>query len=122
MEGFFRTTDEPYPPRVALTLYTSPNQSAFGDRCWGFHTVRGGIDFAEHCFRPRGVGVVEIRRASRSSHGILSCAGGAGSTRPSQSAIGQRGWDAHILRGGAALRDSRFHPRRVGVVVLQRDF
>ena len=34
----------PCRPRVALTLFSSPSQSAIGRRGWGFHTVRGGSD------------------------------------------------------------------------------
>ena len=40
----------PYPPRVALALQTPG---------WGFHTVLGGIDPGDHCFRPRFAGVVD---------------------------------------------------------------
>ena len=49
--------------RGALWLpCTSPNQPPIGQRCWGFHLARGGVDPGEHRFRIRGVGVVEIRR------------------------------------------------------------
>ena len=34
----------PYPPRVALAPCMSPNQSAIGQRRWGFYTVRDGVD------------------------------------------------------------------------------
>ena len=47
----------PYPPRDALALCTSPNLSAIGQRRWGFHTVRGGVDSGEYRFRSWGVEV-----------------------------------------------------------------
>ena len=40
-----------FPPRVALALQTPG---------WEFHTVRGGIDPGDRCFRPWFVGVVEV--------------------------------------------------------------
>ena len=49
-------------PRVALALFSSPNQSAIGLRGWGFHTVRGGFDSGDHRFRPRVVGIVDVWR------------------------------------------------------------
>ena len=39
---------------------TSPSHSAISQWCWGFHTVRGGVDPGGHRFRPRFVGVVEV--------------------------------------------------------------
>ena len=39
---------------------TIPSQSAIGQWDWGFHTVRGGFDPGDHCFRPRAVGVVKV--------------------------------------------------------------
>ena len=70
----FRSGDGIYPPRVRrdfdidcwikgkLSLRAdsmSPNQSAISQWSWGFHTVRGGIDQRNYCFRFRVVGVVE---------------------------------------------------------------
>ena len=49
-----------YCPQVALTLRSSPIQSAIGRWGCGFHTVRGGVDPEGHRFRPRFVGVVDI--------------------------------------------------------------
>ena len=40
-----------YPPRVALALRTPG---------WGFYTVRGGIDPADHRFLTPFVGVVDV--------------------------------------------------------------
>ena len=40
--------------------HMSPSQSAITQWGWGFHTLRGGIDPDDLCFRPRNVGVVEI--------------------------------------------------------------
>ena len=96
----------PYPPRVAQALCPSPNHSAIGQRRWDFHTVRGGVYPGENRFHLRGVGVEEIRRDLRSGHGALSFPGGAGSTRSSQSAIGQRDWGFHIMRGGRVCSDT----------------
>ena len=39
---------------------TIPRQSAIGQWDWGFHTVRGGVDPGDHCFRPQVVGVVKV--------------------------------------------------------------
>ena len=41
-------------------LSTIPSQSAIGQWDWGFHTVRGGVDPGDHCFRPQVVGVVKV--------------------------------------------------------------
>ena len=41
---------------------TGSGQSALGQLSWCFHIVRGGADPGELDFRPRGVGVVVIRR------------------------------------------------------------
>ena len=49
-----------YPPRDALALCTSPNQSAVGRWGWGFHTMWGGFDPGDRRFRPRVVGVVKV--------------------------------------------------------------
>ena len=53
--------------------------------------------------------------------GVLCSPGGAGSTRSSQSAIGQRHWSFHVVRGGVDQGDSRFHPWSVGAAVIRRD-
>ena len=63
-----------------------------------FHTVRGGIDPGNHCFRPRCV--VDVRNDFSFGDVIFSSPGGAGSTDPSQSAISQWGWGFHTVRGG----------------------
>ena len=42
----------PCRPRVALSLFSSPSQSAIGRRGWGFHTVRGGFDRGITVFVP----------------------------------------------------------------------
>ena len=52
----------PCPPRVALAIRTSD---------WGFHTVQGVIDPGGHRFRPRFVGVVDMRKGFWSRDGIL---------------------------------------------------
>ena len=49
----------PYPPRGALALCTSRNQSAIGQWGWCFHTVRGSFDPGDHRFRPQVVGFVK---------------------------------------------------------------
>ena len=41
---------------------------------------------------------------------------------PSQSAITQRGWGFHTLRGGIEPGDVYFSPRAVGVVEIWREF
>ena len=43
----------------------------------------------------------------------LSSSGGAGSTKPNQSAISQRGWDLHAVRGGIDSGDLCFPLRLV---------
>ena len=106
-----------YTARVGPALCPSPNQSGIGQRHWGFHTVRG-VDPGEHRFRSRGVVVEEIRRDLRSGNRALSSPGGAGSTRFSQSAIGQRDRGFNIVRGGADPEEFRFHPRGFRGVVI----
>ena len=62
---------EPFPPREGRDLdvwpegpvspcagFMSPNQSAITESGSSFHTVRGGIDPCDLCFRARVVGVV----------------------------------------------------------------
>ena len=49
-----------YSPRGALALCTIPSQSTIGQWDWGLHTVRGGFDPGDHCFRPQVVGVVKV--------------------------------------------------------------
>ena len=44
------------------------------------------------------------------------------STNPSQSAIGQCGWDIHTVRGGIDPGDHHFRPRFVGIVEVWQDF
>ena len=70
---------------------TNPNQSAFSQWCWGFHTVQSYIDPRDHRFRPRCFGVAVTWKDFRSGDGTLSSLGGAGSMNPSQSAISQSG-------------------------------
>ena len=55
----FRTSDGALTSPACVGL--SPNQSAIGQRRWGVHTVRGGVDPGEHRFRSQSVGVVETR-------------------------------------------------------------
>ena len=43
----------PSPPPVGLSLRTPG---------WGLHTVRGGVEQRDRRFRPRFVGVVDIRK------------------------------------------------------------
>ena len=51
-----------YRPRLALAFFSIPSQSAIGQWGWGFHAVRGGFHPAGHRFRPRVVGVVDVRK------------------------------------------------------------
>ena len=113
-----------------------PSRSAITQWGWGFHTLRGGIDPGDLRFRPRVVGVVEVRKYSRSGDGNLSSPGAAGPRRwpegqlslragsmsPSQSAITRWGWDFHTLRGGIDPGDMCFRPRFVEVVKVWKDF
>ena len=68
-------------------------------------------------------GVFELKRYGGiyDPHGALFSPDGGCSKRSSQSAIGQRDWGCHIVRGGAEPWGSRFHPRGVGVIVMRRD-
>ena len=82
----------PYPPRVKLAIYTSPNQSAIGR--WGcdFHTMAGGINPGDIRFRSRVVGVVDVWMDS--APGMGSCRPRVAltlCTSPGQSTIRQRG-------------------------------
>ena len=46
-----------YPPRVVVALRT-PGWASSSQWCWGFYTVRSGIDSGDHHFRRRVVGRV----------------------------------------------------------------
>ena len=39
-------------------VFMSPSQSTINGWGWGLHTIRGGINPGDHCFRPRIVGVL----------------------------------------------------------------
>ena len=67
---------------------------------WNFHTVRGGAVRGDNRFRPRKIGVVDIRKAFCSEDGIVYSPGAGGFTNPSQSVISQLGWGIHTVRGG----------------------
>ena len=70
----FSSGDKPYPPRCGGTS-TLPRGATLAARWlhepqpisnqpewgWGFHTLRGGIDPGDLHFRPRVVGVVDVR-------------------------------------------------------------
>ena len=100
-----------------------------------FHTLRGGIDPGDLCFRPQVVGVVEVWRELSSGDKTLSSPGAAGPRRwperqlspragsmsPSQSVITQRGWSFHTLRGGIDPGDLCLRPRFVGVEEIWKD-
>ena len=74
----------PYRPWGALDLFSSPSQSAINKWGCGFHTVRGGIDPGELCFRPQAVGIVDLWIDFRSGVGVLSSPGDAGKIFESQ--------------------------------------
>ena len=101
-----------HPPRVWRNSM-NPGQSAISPSSWGFSTMRSGIDPGDHFFRPRCEGVVDVCRDLLFRDGALSSSGGAGSTKPNQSAISQRGWDLHTVRGGIDSEDLHFLPRLV---------
>jgi len=120
--------------RRALTPWVLANQqSASG--YWGFHTVPGAVDPRDLRFRPKVVGVVEIRNDLFSGVETLSSPGAAGlrrwsegklspyagSMNPSQSATSQWGWSFHTVRGGIDPGDLRFRPRVVGVVEIWKN-
>ena len=114
----------------------STTQSALSLWGWSLHTVRGGIDPGDLCFRPRVVGVDEIRKDFRSRDKTLSSPGAAGPRRwPEgqlspragsmsfiQSATSQWGWGLDILRGGVDPGDLRFRPLIVRVAEIWKDF
>ena len=110
-----------YPPRVWRNSM-NPGQSAISQSSWGFSTMRCGIDSGDHRFRTRLVGVVDVWRDLLFWDGAISSSGGAGSTNPNQSAISQRGWDLHTMRGGIDSEDLRFSPRLVRDVDVWQDF
>ena len=116
MEMFPNQRWDPIIPGLRWPYFRAPTNQPLGQRRWGFHTVRGGVDPGEHRVRSLGVGIVGIRRHLSSGHGILSSPGGAGSARPSQSAIGPWVRGFHTVRGGVDPRELDFRPRGVGVV------
>ena len=87
-----------------------------------FHAVWGGTDPEGHLFRPRFVGVAEVRKNLLSVDGILSSLDAAGSTTPSQSAICQWGWGFHTVRGGIDPVNHRVRSRFVGGIGVWKDF
>ena len=112
------TGDHRFRPRVALWLH-GPQPISNQQWSWGFHTMRSGINPRDHRFRPRCVGVADVRKDFCSGDGILSFPGGAGSKNSSQSAISQWGWGFHTVPGGIDPGDHRFRPRFVGVDALK---
>ena len=59
------------PQWVETAGLTNPSQQ-WCTRSWGFHTVRGGIVRGDNRFRPRIIGVVNIRKAFCSEDRILA--------------------------------------------------
>ena len=86
-----------------------------------FHNVRADIVRRDNRFRAGLIGVVDIRKALCSEAGIVYSPGAGGFTNPSQSGIGQWGWDFHNVRGGINPGDHRFRLRFVGVVDVWKD-
>ena len=91
-------------------------------RSWGFRTVRGGIVRGDNRFRPRLIGVVDIRKAFCSEDGIVYPPGARGFTNPSHPAISQWGWGFYTVRSVIDPEDHRCRPRFVGVVDVWKDF
>ena len=87
-----------------------------------FHTVRGGIVRRGNRFRPRIIGVVDVRKTFCSEDGIEYSPGAGGFTNPSQSAISQWGRRFYTVRGGIDPGDHRSRPRFVGAADLWKDF
>ena len=110
----------------------SPSQSAITQWGWDFHTLPGGIDPVDLCFRPRAVGVVEIWREFLSGDDTLSSLGAAGPRRwPEGRWLHDEShpisniqwvWGFHTLRGGIDPGDLRFRPRVAGIVEIWKDF
>ena len=63
---------------LAARWLHEPRQSAITQWDWGFRTARGGMDPGDLCFRPRGVGVVEVWRDFSSGDKTLFFPGTAG--------------------------------------------
>ena len=112
-----------YRPRGALVLCTIPSQSAIGQWGWGFYTVRGGLRPGDHRFVPRLSELYMYGRVSNPGMGkypprgaLVLC------TIPSQSAIVQRGWGFHTVRGDFRPGDHRFRAQVVGVVKVWKGF
>ena len=107
----FRTSDGTLSSPGCAGFMYEPQPISDQPAAWSFHTVRDGVDPGEHHVRSRGVGVVEIQGDQLSGHWTLSSRGGAGSTRFSQPAIGQRDWGVHIVWRGADPGTAIFIPR-----------
>ena len=86
------------PQWVETADFTNPSQQ-WCTRSWGVHMVRVGIVRGGHRFRPRLIGVVDIRKAFCPEDGIVDSPGASGFTNPSQPAISQWGWGFHNMRG-----------------------
>ena len=89
--------------------FTNPSQQ-WCTRSWGFRVVRGGIFRGNNRFRPRLIGVVDIKKAFVSEDGIVCSPSAGGFTNPSQSATSQWGWGFHTVRGGIDPEYHRFDP------------
>ena len=114
----------------------SPRQAAITQLGSAFHTLRGDIDPGDLSFRPRVVGVVEIKKDFCPGDGSLFSPGAAGprlrpegqlspragSMSPSLSEISQWGWGFNTLRGGIDPGDLRFRLRVVRVVDIWKRF
>ena len=105
------------PQWVDTAGFTNPSQQ-WCTCSWNFHTVRGGAVRGDNRFRPRKIGVVDIRKAFCSEDGIVYSPGASGFTNPSESAISRWGWVSTTCGAVSTRRTTvlRSRPRFVGVV------
>ena len=82
-----------------------PQQTIWGTRSWGFHTVRGGIDPGNQHFCP-------VWRNCRFMEVVVIC----GRHRSSPGVAGSTNCGFHIVRFVVDPGDHRFRPRFVVVV------
>ena len=104
-------------PVVGVSASCEDESSGFTNRSqqwctpsWAFRVVRGGIFRGNNRFRPRLIGVVDIKKAFVSEDGIVCSPSAGGFTNPSQSATSQWGWGFHTVRGGIDPEYHRFDP------------
>ena len=113
----FLSGDGNHPPQGALALCTIPSQSAIGQWCWGFHTMRSGFEPRDHRFGPQ----VVVNCKGMDAFLIRACEPVLPGVRwytydPQPLSDRPVGLGFHRVRGGFQPRDHQSRPWVAGVV------